>query len=60
MREAGRVRARGETGTDLVRPKGAGWPWGVTTPGLPQIRTCAINASGSSDAWVRYVGRNTE
>ena len=26
----------------------AGWPWVVTHPGLPQIRTCAINASGSS------------
>ena len=26
----------------------AGWPWAVARPGLPQIRTCAINASGSS------------
>ena len=31
----------------------AGWPWVVPTgagahPGLPQIRTCAISASGSS------------
>jgi hypothetical protein len=27
----------------------AGWPGAVSRPGLPQIRTCAINASGSSD-----------
>jgi hypothetical protein len=26
----------------------AGWPRVVAFPGLPQIRTCAINASGSS------------
>ncbi len=25
-----------------------GWPWEVALPGLPQIRTCAIDASGSS------------
>jgi hypothetical protein len=29
--------------------KRAGWPWAVARPGLPQIRTCAINAYGSSD-----------
>jgi len=27
---------------------GVGWPRAVTRPGLPQIRTCAINAYGSS------------
>ena len=27
----------------------AGWPRAVTRPGLPQIRTCAIDASGSSN-----------
>ena len=26
-----------------------GWPWEVALPGLPQIRTCAIDASGSSN-----------
>ena len=26
-----------------------GWPRVVTGPGLPQIRTCATSASGSSD-----------
>ena len=26
----------------------AGWPWVVAHPGLPQTRTCAINAYGSS------------
>jgi hypothetical protein len=26
-----------------------GWPWEVSLPGLPQIRTCGIPASGSSD-----------
>src|SRR5712691_8795626 len=26
----------------------AGWAWVVTHPGLPQIRTCRIPASGSS------------
>jgi hypothetical protein len=26
----------------------AGWPRVVAFPGLPQIRTCATNASGSS------------
>jgi hypothetical protein len=26
----------------------AGWPWAVARPGLPQIRTCALNAYGSS------------
>ncbi len=25
-----------------------GWPWAVTRPGLPQIRTCGTTASGSS------------
>ena len=25
-----------------------GWPWAVARPGLPQTRTCAINAFGSS------------
>ena len=38
----------------------AGWPWVVTSPGLPQIRTCAINASGSSRKWVHYVGLSDE
>ena len=28
--------------------KRAGWPRAVARPGLPRIRTCAINASGSS------------
>ncbi|HSW44959.1 MAG TPA: class IV adenylate cyclase, partial [Phycisphaerae bacterium] len=28
--------------------KRAGWPWVIAHPGLPQIRTCAINAYGSS------------
>ena len=31
-----------------IRPKRAGSPWAVTRPGRPQIRTCAINAYGSS------------
>jgi hypothetical protein len=26
-----------------------GWPRGITPPGLPQIRTCATHASGSSN-----------
>ncbi len=26
----------------------AGWPWGIAPPRLPRIRTCAIDASGSS------------
>jgi hypothetical protein len=26
----------------------AGWPWVIAHPGLPQIRTCAIDAYGSS------------
>ena len=26
----------------------AGWPWVITHPRLPQIRTCPIRASGSS------------
>ena len=28
--------------------KAAGWPWVITHPRLPQIRTCPIRASGSS------------
>ena len=36
------VMEDGETGR-------VGWPREVTLPGLPQIRTCAISASGSSD-----------
>ncbi len=39
-------------------PWGAGWPRVVTFPGLPQIRTCVISASGSSDSWVHYVEGN--
>ncbi len=27
---------------------GAGSPWVIAHPGFPQIRTCAIDASGSS------------
>ena len=27
--------------------RAAGWPWAVTRPGLPQIRTCRTPASGS-------------
>jgi hypothetical protein len=32
----------------IIRFVRAGSPWAVAGPGLPQIRTCAINASGSS------------
>ena len=32
----------------LTCPVLAGWPWVVAHPGLPQTRTCAINAYGSS------------
>jgi hypothetical protein len=32
----------------------AGWPWAVARPGLPQIRTCAINAYGFSDGSHRW------
>ena len=31
-----------------------GWPREVALPGLPQIRTCQIRASGSSKSWTRY------
>ena len=34
---------------------GVGWPREITLPGLPQIRTCGIPASGSSGAWSRRV-----
>lgn len=35
---------------DFARLAGeiAGWPWVITHPGLPQIRTCPIQAYGSS------------
>ena len=33
---------------DRTEPLAAGWPGEVTLPGLPQIRTCPIRASGSS------------
>lgn len=29
-------------------PRDSRWPWAVVCPGLPQIRTCAPHASGSS------------
>ncbi len=32
----------------LAVPVGAGWPREVALPGLPQIRSCAIDATGSS------------
>jgi hypothetical protein len=32
-----------------LRPSPTGWARAVTRPGLPQIRTCPIRASGSSD-----------
>jgi hypothetical protein len=35
--------------------KSAGSPWAVTHPGLPQIRTCAINAYGSSRYGFTYL-----
>jgi len=31
-----------------IAEEDAGSPWGITPPGLPQIRTCPIKASGSS------------
>ncbi len=41
-----------ESGTyDVQRTpvrRGAGWPREVALPGLPQIRSCAIDATGSS------------
>ena len=40
------IRAR------LPLRKAVGWPREVTLPGLPQIRTCTINASGSSTVGV--------
>ena len=30
------------------KPESAGWPWVITHPGLPQIRTCPTKAYGSS------------
>ena len=45
----------------LVRDAGyknwIGWTRVVTNLGLPQIWTCGIDASGSSEMWIRYVGR---
>ena len=38
-------REQGAEGYWLGR---AGWPWVITHPRLPQIRTCPIRASGSS------------
>jgi len=39
----------------------AGWPWVVTSPGLPQIRTCPIKASGSSGyGFAAYVSTRGE
>ena len=38
----------GQSSTRCCELPNAGWPWVVAHPGLPQIRTCAINASGSS------------
>jgi hypothetical protein len=41
----------------------AGSPWGVTPPGLPQIRACAINAHGSSShayATLATLGRHVD
>ena len=44
------MRPRPSSNRPPPRPAGeAGWPWAVARPGLPQIRTCAIDASGSSD-----------
>jgi len=38
---------------------GTGWPRAVACPGLPQNRTCAINAFGSSnDAFATRGGSN--
>ena len=45
---AGRQSLAGKgvvAGSDVL----AGSTWAVARPGLPQIRTCAIDASGSSD-----------
>jgi len=36
----------------------AGWPRVVSSPGLPQIRTCPIKAYGSSGLWVCCVTQN--
>ncbi len=47
-------------GTARHAQQSAGWPWVVASPGLPQIRTGAMNASGSSDSWVRYVREKIE
>ena len=35
--------------------KRTGWPRAVSRPGLPQTRTCAINAFGSSGTWFRPI-----
>ena len=38
----------------------AGWPRVVALPRLPQIRTCAIRASGSSDHGIAALARTRE
>ncbi len=46
MRDVCLVSQRGQT---LNIPQRAGWPRVIAHPGLPQIRTCRITASGSSN-----------
>ncbi len=55
-----RLRTKRTKGSGFTLPRGVGWPRAVTRPGLPQIRTCAIDASGSSRWRLRYVWRKTE
>lgn len=43
------VQLRGPEGAQRLRAtSAAGWPQGITPPGLPLIRTCGFPASGSS------------
>ena len=41
--------ARGSSASESARSSRAGWPRAVAHPRLPQIRTCPIKASGSSN-----------
>jgi hypothetical protein len=52
--ESGRSR-----GQALLGQNWAGSPWEIALPGLPQIQTCPIKASGSS-CHVLATGRHTE
>ncbi len=38
-----------KTRANPIADEAAGSPWEISLPGFPQIRTCATNASGSSD-----------